>query len=142
MRATVLLTLTLASCAQSAPEITREIDRQQPKAALRAQIVPGMTLGNVALQEETTDAATRVITAETEYLDCASERMHVSDTWPYGNPTPSEYSNAFLRWTELWTFEVCGSDVEVAVVYMLHKESGAIDIRVSRLEEAQTLELS
>lgn len=142
MRAIVLLPLILASCAQSAPEITQEIQRQQPKAALRAQVVPGLTLGNIALQEETADTAAQVITAETEHHNCARERMHVSDTWPYGIPTPSEYSDAFLRWTELWTFDVCGSDVEVAVVYMLHKESGLIDIKVSRLKKGQTLELS
>ncbi len=142
MRAIVLLTLILAACAQSKPEITQETNRQQPKAALRAQVVPGMTFGNVALQEKTTAAATRVITADAEHQTCARERMHVSDTWPYSNPTPSEFNDVFLRWTELWTFEVCGSNVEIAVVYMLHKKSGAIDVRVSRLREAQTLELS
>ena len=111
-------------------------------AALRARVVPGMTFGNITLQKETTVAAVRVITTQSEHRACAGERMHVSDTWPYNEPAPSEFSDAFLRWTELWTFEVCGSDVNVAVVYMLHKESGMIDIRVSLLEEGETFELS
>jgi hypothetical protein len=101
-----------------------------------------MTYGNATLQRETVDAAFGVIAAEAEQQDCAHERMQVSDTWPLGIPETSEYSEAFLRWKELWTIEACGNSVEVAVVYMLHKETGTINVRVSRLWEGQTLELS
>jgi hypothetical protein len=56
--------------------------------------------------------------------------MDVTDTWAFGEPKPSEYSNAFARWTELWTLDACGNWVEVEVNYMLH-ESGIVDLSVS-----------
>lgn len=142
MRILVLLTFLLASCANSSPEVMQKTEVPQPKAALRAHVVPGMTFGNVALQKETMDAAARVIAAQAEHLDCARQQIYVTDTWPFSNPTQSEFSDAFLGWTELWTFEVCGNDVDIAVVYMLHKESGIIDVKVSRVEEGDFLELS
>lgn len=142
MRALVLLCLALASCAYQAKEVAETPLPEEPKPAIRERLVPGTTFGNVVLQRETIDAVRDAFVAKAQDLDCSPAQLNVSDTWPLGEPVPSEYSGAFLRWTELWTFEACGSSVDVEVVYMLHNKSGIIDVSVSQPGDGQALTLS
>ena len=136
MRVSLLLCLATASCAYQPTGEIKGPAQEALKPGIRAQLVPGTTYGNVVLQGETIEAAKDVFAAKVVMPDCA---MTVSDTWPLGSPEPSAYSNAFLRWTELWTFERCGSSIDAEVVYMLHRESGIIDLKVSPLPDGQPI---
>ena len=134
MRVSLLLCLATASCAYQPAEKIKTPAQENLKPGIRAQLVPGTTYGNVVLQGETIEAAKDVFAAKTVMPGCT---MTVSDTWPLGSPKPSAHSNAFLRWKELWTFERCGSSVDAEVVYMLHRESGIIDLKVLPLPDGQ-----
>lgn len=142
MKALVLFCLALTSCAHQTKENVEAPLTEEPKPAVRERLVPGMTFGNVELQRKTLDEIRNAMPKEAQQPNCSPAELNVSDTWPLSEPSPSEFSNAFLRWTELWTFEICGGTVDVEVVYMLHKKSDTIDISVSTLRNGQVLELS
>ncbi len=142
MRTTLLCLLFLFSCAPKSTEHRQPIHAAEQPAGLRAHVVPGMTFGNVALQRQTISMAFDVVAKAALRDGCSGTHMSVSDTWPVNKPEVSEYSDAFLRWTELWTYEVCGQNITVAVVYMLHKETGKVSVSVSPLEEGKALEIS
>jgi hypothetical protein len=139
MRAVVILCLALTSCAYQATEMAQAIKPSEPKPAIRERIVPGTTFGNIVLQRETIDAIRDAIVSKIGSPDCSPTQLKVSDTWALGEPAPSEYSSAFLQWTELWTVDDCGKNVDVQVVYMLHSKTSVIDVSVSRLGEGQAL---
>lgn len=141
MKALVLLSLALTSCAYPATKEAQTSAPKNPKPAIRAHVVPGTTYGNPVLQGETIEAAKDIFAAKTTMPDCSTAQMKVSDTWPLGNPTLSEHSDAFLLWKELWTFEACGSSVDAEIVYMLHRKSGIIDVKVSPVRDGQGVEL-
>lgn len=134
MRLSLLICLVITSCAYQPTDEIKSSPHERLRPAIRAQLVPGTTYGNVVLQSETIEAAKEVFAAKTVMPDCT---MTVSDTWPLGSPKPSEHSDAFLRWKELWTFERCGSSVDAKVVYMLHRESGVIDMKILPLPDGQ-----
>lgn len=141
MKALVFLCLGLTSCAHQTKEIAEAPLPEEPKPAIRERLVPGMTFGNVELQKRTLDEIKSAMLTEVQHSNCSPAELNVSDTWPLSEPSPSEFSSAFLRWTELWTFETCGSSVDVEVVYMLHKQSDIINVSVSKLRNGQVLEL-
>jgi len=136
MRVWLLFCLAIASCAYQPTEEMKQSTLEKPKPAIRAQLVPGTTYGNVVLQGETIEAAKNIFAAKAVMPDC---KMEVSHTWPLGSPAPSEYSDEFLRWKELWTFETCGSSVDAEIVYMLHRKSGIINLRVLPLAKGQAV---
>lgn len=142
MRSIILCFFVLFSCAPNAADQLRLVDVDEQRAGLRAHIVPGMTFGNVALQQQTVSVAFDVVAKAAMQEGCSGTQMSVSDTWPLSQPKDSEYSDAFLKWTELWTYEVCGQHTTVAVVYMLHKKTGEINLSVSPVEEGKTIEFS
>lgn len=139
MRALVLLSLVLSSCAYSATKDAQMPAPVAPKPAIRAHLVPGTTYGNPILQGQTVKAVKDAFAAKNAMPNCSIAQMNVSDTWPLGNPAPSEHNDAFLRWKELWTVDACGSDVDAEIVYMLHRKSGIIDLRVTPRHDGQVL---
>ena len=141
MRLLLAMCFALASCAYQTTEIaqTTETNKQQP--ALRAHLVPGTTYGNVALQAATINSARETFIAKSAILSCSPGKMKVSNTWPIGDPKPSEHSDAFLQWRELWTFEACGDGIDAEIIYMLHRKSGIINVKVSPVQKGQGVSL-
>ena len=91
---------------------------------------------------KTVDAVSHAFHAKVDHEGCLDPQLKVSDTWPLGEPSISEYSSAFLSWTELWTVNACGSSMDLKVVYMLHNKTGLIELKLSWLKEGQPLALS
>jgi hypothetical protein len=141
MRTLVLLCVVLGACAQPEKQTAKILLSERPKPAIREQLVPGMTFGNVELQRMTLDEIKGAMLKEEQHSACSLADMSVSDTWPLSEPSPSKFSNAFIRWTELWTFETCSGSVDVEIVYMLHKKSDIINVSVSKLSNGQVLKI-
>jgi len=111
------------------------------KPSIRTQVVPGTTYGNPALQEATLAAAKDAFTWGDGLPVCLKPEIQVSDTWPLGEPSLSEFNQAFIHWRELWTFEACGGSVDAEVNYMLHQTTGVIDVKISPQDNGWSLEL-
>jgi hypothetical protein len=103
MKALVFLCLALTSCAHQAKETAEIPLPEEPKPTLQERLVPGMTFGNVELQRKTLDEIRSTMLTEVQHWNCSPAELNVSDTWPLSEPSASEYSSAFLRWTELLT---------------------------------------
>jgi len=142
MRILCFLCLILASCGHNQREIDSTSISADQKPAMRSQIVPGITFGNVALQKETIEAAKNAFIEKSGLLECSLAQMKASDSWPLGEPGLSEFSTAFIRWRELWTFEACGRSIDVEIAYMLHRSTGVIDVRVSPLWDDRAVRFS
>lgn len=139
MKSVLFLCFTLASCAPQTEGFVQTNEPAKSKPSIRSHLVPGTTYGNVALQVATIEAAKDAFADKAAVPDCSPAQMKVSDTWPLGNPAPSKHSDAFLRWEELWSFEGCGNSINAEIVYMLHRNSGIIDVKVSPASDGQAL---
>lgn len=90
----------------------------------QAKIVPGETLGNTALQQ---DSLLQVyMAAATKMPDegCSGKDFRVLDTKVTDQPKEVEGAAVFTRWAEMWTVGGCGNTVDVDVTYMQHFQKG------------------
>lgn len=131
MKALLFLCCVLAGCASNAMKEPANTADRDLKPGIQSRLVPGTTLGNVALQRDTIAKITESVASATEHSDCAPPQMTVIDTWTYGYPIQSTYDDAFKKWEEQWTLDACGKDVDVELAYMLHK-SGLVYLSIKR----------
>ena len=123
----------LAGCTVQQTVTPAEVPEQTPKPAIRARVVPGTTLGNVPLQQQTLSHLKGPAIQQVNRVLCDPSAVLVTDTNLLDEPMQSEYNLSLAIWEELWTLDVCGEPVDIEVRYMKHA-SGIIHISARRSE--------
>lgn len=124
--------LSLGACASTPPDTglsdsTEIASMPDPKPAIRDHIVPGTTMANVPLQQQTLDQLKSSVITYSSKHDCDPSKLTVVDTDSFGQPSKSKYSVMFKEWKELWTLDVCGDRLQIEIAYMQHV-SGIISL--------------
>jgi hypothetical protein len=99
-------------------------DSEESRVAEPMAGVPGETLGDAVLQEDTKMPVFMAAITKISNKDCPAEEFQLGDTKVLSQPKEVEGRAVYTSWRELWTVESCGESVDVEVTYMQHFLNG------------------